>query len=361
MPEASSRLVVAREASGARQGRWPGKPVVPAKAGGPGEATGPGKLGGGPREGTPPGRPVTRPSTRPDRPAPLSSHPPNLSYKFDRQNRKKSGPSRHDPPEEARPWEWSCTGSCPPTVTRATDLSLGQRGRRGRQPGHGWWHGGRRRARAPGPSAIIGQIARFRRSSSAFSGAPDPRPASWCEGRVDHDRRADPRSPTGSSSWSRSAPASLSPTLGRPHAADPTSAVSGGRLLLNVVTGGDDVGTAAFGDHLGKDARYEAGRRVPCTSSASCGGGEPVTFSPASHYDVAAAGRSSRPRIWPEDLPGAGPQPRRSTWAARYADVYLTWGEPPHRPFAGKNWETRCGPRAKQPAGKGALSGSACT
>ena len=33
--------------------------------------------------------------------------------------------------------------------------------------------------------------------------------------------------------------------------------VSGGRLLLNIVTGGDDVEQRRFGDHLGKDDRYQ--------------------------------------------------------------------------------------------------------
>ena len=51
-------------------------------------------------------------------------------------------------------------------------------------------------------------------------------------------------------------PGLMSPTLAA-HMAATYQRVSGGRLLLNVVTGGDDVEQLRFGDHLGKAARYE--------------------------------------------------------------------------------------------------------
>jgi alkanesulfonate monooxygenase len=51
-------------------------------------------------------------------------------------------------------------------------------------------------------------------------------------------------------------PGLMSPTLAA-HMAATYQRVSGGRLLLNVVTGGDDVEQLRFGDHLGKEARYE--------------------------------------------------------------------------------------------------------
>jgi len=51
-------------------------------------------------------------------------------------------------------------------------------------------------------------------------------------------------------------PGLISPTLAAQMAAT-FQRVSGNRLLLNVVVGGDDVEQRRFGDHLGKDARYE--------------------------------------------------------------------------------------------------------
>jgi hypothetical protein len=50
-------------------------------------------------------------------------------------------------------------------------------------------------------------------------------------------------------------PGLLSPTLAAQMAAT-YQRISGGRLLLNVVTGGDDTEQRRFGDHLGKDDRY---------------------------------------------------------------------------------------------------------
>jgi alkanesulfonate monooxygenase len=71
-------------------------------------------------------------------------------------------------------------------------------------------------------------------------------------------------------------PGLISPTLAA-HMAATYQRVSGGRLLLNVVTGGDDLEQRRFGDLLGKEERY-----------ARCGEflhvfrelweGEPVTF-----------------------------------------------------------------------------------
>src|ERR1700742_5218098 len=48
----------------------------------------------------------------------------------------------------------------------------------------------------------------------------------------------------------------LSPTLAAQMAAT-YQRVSDGRLLLNIVTGGDRVEQARFGDHLSHDQRYE--------------------------------------------------------------------------------------------------------
>ena len=85
---------------------------------------------------------------------------------------------------------------------------------------------------------------------------------------------------------------------------------SQGRLLLNVVTGGDDVEQQRFGDHLGKDARYErAGEFLHIVRELW--GGKPVTFT-GQHYDV-RGGQIIPARIWPEIYLGGSSAPP-STW-----------------------------------------------
>jgi len=102
--------------------------------------------------------------------------------------------------------------------------------------------------------------------------------------------------------------------------------ISGGRLMLNIVTGGEPVEQARFGDTAPKDERYArtdeflavlrgawydapfdfVGDHFAATGAMVSGGIEPA---PDIYF-----GGSSGP---------AGPV------AARHADVYLTWGEPP--------------------------------
>ena len=118
-------------------------------------------------------------------------------------------------------------------------------------------------------------------------------------------------------------PGVLSPTLAA-HMAATYQRISGGRLLLNVVTGGDDAEQRRFGDRLGKAERY-----------ARCGeflhvfralwDGEPVTFR-GEHVDVEEAQIVAAQR--PEIYFGGSSAPALDV-AARHADVYLTWGEPP--------------------------------
>jgi alkanesulfonate monooxygenase len=92
-----------------------------------------------------------------------------------------------------------------------------------------------------------------------------------------------------------------------------------------VVTGGDDVEQQRFGDHLGKEARYErAGEFLHIVRELWRGG--PVTFT-GRHYDV-RGGQVVPPRVPPDIYLGGSSAPALDV-AARYADVYLTWGEPP--------------------------------
>ncbi|MGD0196853.1 MAG: LLM class flavin-dependent oxidoreductase [Solirubrobacteraceae bacterium] len=101
--------------------------------------------------------------------------------------------------------------------------------------------------------------------------------------------------------------------------------ISRGRLLLNVVVGGDDVEQLRFGDDLGKDARYaRAGEYLHVFRQLWSG--EPVDFD-GEHVSVRDAQIVPYQR-WPRIYLGGSSEPAIDV-AAAYADVYLTWGEPP--------------------------------
>ena len=102
--------------------------------------------------------------------------------------------------------------------------------------------------------------------------------------------------------------------------------LSGGRLLLNVVVGGEDHEQRMFGDFSTKDERYEsAGEFLHIVKSLWAG--EKVTFE-GKHHRVEDAVLTQIPTPVPEVYFG-GSSPAAGTVAAKYADVYLTWGEPP--------------------------------
>jgi len=119
-------------------------------------------------------------------------------------------------------------------------------------------------------------------------------------------------------------PGLQSPTLAAQMAAT-FQRVSGGRLLLNLVTGGDDVEQRRFGDHLGKTARYARAGEFMHVFRALWSG-RPVDFT-GEHFDVRDAQIVPHP-VWPEVYLG-GSSDAALDVAADYADVYLTWGEPP--------------------------------
>jgi alkanesulfonate monooxygenase len=167
----------------------------------------------------------------------------------------------------------------------------------------------------------IGQIARSA-EQLGFTGALTPT-SSWCE-----------------DAWVMTAgltqvterfkflvafrPGLMSPTLAAQMAAT-YQRISRGRLLLNVVTGGDDVEQQRFGDHLGKEARYgRAGEFLHIIRELW--NGRPVDFA-GEYYEVRGA-QIVPAGVWPEIYLG-GSSPPALDVAARYADVYLTWGEPP--------------------------------
>jgi alkanesulfonate monooxygenase len=102
--------------------------------------------------------------------------------------------------------------------------------------------------------------------------------------------------------------------------------VSGGRLLLNLVTGGDDVEQRRFGDHLSKTARYSrAGEFMQILRELWTG--DAVDFA-GEYFDVRDA-QIVPHALWPDVYLG-GSSDEALEVAANHADVYLTWGEPPH-------------------------------
>jgi alkanesulfonate monooxygenase len=102
--------------------------------------------------------------------------------------------------------------------------------------------------------------------------------------------------------------------------------LSGGRLLLNVVTGGESHEQRMFGDFLDKDGRY-----ARCDEFLSIvralWRGETVTFR-GEHLAVEDSVLSQIPDPPPEIYFG-GSSEAAGRVAARHVDVYLTWGEPP--------------------------------
>ncbi|GAA2011019.1 LLM class flavin-dependent oxidoreductase [Catenulispora yoronensis] len=120
-------------------------------------------------------------------------------------------------------------------------------------------------------------------------------------------------------------PDSVSPTLAAQMAAT-WQRVSGGRLMLNVVTGGDDQEQRRFGDWLEHDRRYaRTGEFLSILRGAWSG--TPYDLE-GEHYRVAGAtvGRAPRPR--PELFLG-GASAAAAEVSAHHADVHLAWGEPP--------------------------------
>ncbi|WP_405084599.1 LLM class flavin-dependent oxidoreductase [Microbispora sp. NBC_01389] len=119
-------------------------------------------------------------------------------------------------------------------------------------------------------------------------------------------------------------PGALSPTLAAQMAAT-YQRVSGGRLLLNVVTGGETAEQRRFGDHLAKDERYARTAEFLTIVRGAWDG--PFDFA-GHYYDVEGATVAERPDPVPE-LYFGGSSAAAGPVAARHVDVYLTWGEPP--------------------------------
>jgi len=120
-------------------------------------------------------------------------------------------------------------------------------------------------------------------------------------------------------------PGLLSPTLAAQMAAT-YQRISGGRLLLNVVTGGEKVEQARFGDHLSHAERYARTDEF-LTVVKGAWSGEPFDFT-GKYYRVEGATVAGGIDPVPELYFGGSSQPAGPV-AAKHVDVYLTWGEPP--------------------------------
>jgi alkanesulfonate monooxygenase len=120
-------------------------------------------------------------------------------------------------------------------------------------------------------------------------------------------------------------PGFISPTLAANQAAT-YQRLTGGRLLLNVVTGGDVSEQRRFGDWLSHDERYERTDEFLAVLRGAWGG-RPMDFE-GRHYRVEGATVPDPPDPVP-DLYFGGASPAAERVAARHVEVYLLWGETP--------------------------------
>jgi alkanesulfonate monooxygenase len=130
-------------------------------------------------------------------------------------------------------------------------------------------------------------------------------------------------------------PGLISPTLAAQMAAT-FQWHSQGRLLLNVVTGGESAEQRALGDFLPKQDRYVRCGEFLNIVRKLWTSDEPVTVD-GEHLRVEQASLARRPDPLPAVFFG-GSSPEAGKVAARYADTYLTWGEPPGLVSEKLNW-----------------------
>jgi alkanesulfonate monooxygenase len=120
-------------------------------------------------------------------------------------------------------------------------------------------------------------------------------------------------------------PGLLSPTLAA-QMAGTFQRHSDGRLLLNVVTGGEPHEQRAYGDYLDKEARYARTAEFLHVVRQLWTSDEPVSFA-GEHIRIEGAALNNPPDPVPAVFFG-GSSAAAGPVAARYSDVYLTWGEP---------------------------------
>ncbi|MEY9890242.1 alkanesulfonate monooxygenase [Catenulispora sp. MAP5-51] len=120
-------------------------------------------------------------------------------------------------------------------------------------------------------------------------------------------------------------PGLISPVLAAQMAAT-FQRLSGGRLLLNVVTGGSDAEQRGYGDVLDHDERYKRAEEFLDVVREAWSG---RAFDYLGGYHEIRGGHLRQP---PDPIPriyfGGSSEPALDV-AAIHADTYLTWGEPP--------------------------------
>lgn len=122
-------------------------------------------------------------------------------------------------------------------------------------------------------------------------------------------------------------PGTITPTLAAQMAVT-YQKISGGRLMFNIVTGGESAEQQRFGDWLGHDQRYErTDEFMEIVSSIWAQGG--VDFDGA-HYKTRDARAFEQPAVVPPLYFGGNSEAALPV-AARRADVHLTWGEVPEK------------------------------
>ncbi|MFI1920180.1 LLM class flavin-dependent oxidoreductase [Nocardia sp. NPDC020380] len=122
-------------------------------------------------------------------------------------------------------------------------------------------------------------------------------------------------------------PGLISPTLAA-QMAGTFQRHSEGRLLLNVVTGGEPLEQKAYGDFSDKEARYARTGEFLHVVKSLWESHAPFTFQ-GEHVHVENALLNNRPDPIPPIFFGGSSGPAGPV-AAKYADTYLTWGEPVH-------------------------------
>lgn len=120
-------------------------------------------------------------------------------------------------------------------------------------------------------------------------------------------------------------PALLTPTLAA-QMASTHQRLTGGRTLVNIVTGAEQAELARFGVHEDKDTRYDrTGEFVDVMRGAWSG--QPADYD-GDFYSVQGATTREAPNPVPPIFFG-GASDAAERIAARHVDVYLAWGETP--------------------------------
>ena len=122
-------------------------------------------------------------------------------------------------------------------------------------------------------------------------------------------------------------PGLITPTLAAQQAAT-FSELSGGRIALNIVTGGDREEQERFGDRLTKEQRYARTAEFLQVVRGAWSG-TPYDFA-GEYFDVTGASVARAPQPTPSVFFGGASEPARDV-AAAHVDTYLTWTEPPDK------------------------------